>query len=90
MGIRHAAAVYHAPPPVPEPGRGRWQAGPGVRPNVVISTAYRDSGLMAEALRAGRFSLLPKPFGPDQLGLTPDAVAARPHLIEERRSKSAP
>lgn len=57
---------------------------------MVISTAYPDSDLMAEALRAGRFSLLPKPFGPDQPGLTLDAVAARPHLIEERRSKSAP
>lgn len=46
--------------------------------NVVISTAYPDSELMAQALRVGRFSLLPKPFGPDQLALTLDAAAARP------------
>ena len=52
--------------------------------NVVISTAYPDSDLMAEALRVGRFSLLPKPFGPDQLGLTLDAVAARPQPAGRR------
>ena len=46
--------------------------------NVVIITAFPDSVLMAEALRVGRFSLLPKPFGPEQLGLTLDAAAARP------------
>ena len=46
--------------------------------NVVIMTAYPDSDLMADALRVGRFSLLPKPFGPDQLRLTLDAAASRP------------
>ena len=46
--------------------------------NVVIITAYPDSDLMADALGVGRFSLLPKPFGPDQLRLTLDAAAKRP------------
>ena len=53
--------------------------------NVVISTAYPDSDLMAEALRVGRFSLLPKPFGSDQLGLTLDAVAVRPQPAGRER-----
>ena len=53
--------------------------------NVVISTAYPDSELMAEALRVGRFSLLPKPFGPDQLGLTLDAAATRPQPAGRER-----
>ena len=46
--------------------------------NVVIMTAYPDSRLMADALRVGRFSLLPKPFGADELSLTLDAAAKRP------------
>ena len=46
--------------------------------NVVIITAYPDSDLMADALQVGRFSLLPKPFGSDQLRLTLDAAAPRP------------
>ena len=57
---------------------GIRRADPGS--NVVIITAYPDSDLMAEALRVGRFSLLPKPFGPEQLGLTLDATAKRPEL----------
>ena len=65
------------------PGMNGAQTFGGIRridpgANVVISTAYPDSDLMAEARRVGRFSLLPKPFGPDQLGLTLDAAAARP------------
>ena len=46
--------------------------------NVVIITAYPDSDLMADALRVGRFSLLPKPFRLDQMRLTLDAAAKRP------------
>lgn len=53
--------------------------------NVVIITAYPDSDLMADALRVGRFSLLPKPFGPNQLRLTLDAAAARPETTERER-----
>ncbi len=59
---------------------GIRRADPGS--NVVIITAYPDSDLMVDALRVGRFSLLPKPFGPDQLRLTLDAAAKRPALPE--------
>ena len=67
------------------PGMSGAQTFAGIRrmdpgANVVIITAYPDSDLMAEALRVGRFSLLPKPFGPDQLALTLDATANRPAL----------
>ena len=67
------------------PGMSGAQTFAGIRrrdpgANVVIITAYPDSDLMADALRVGRFSLLPKPFGTDQLRLTLDAAAKRPAL----------
>ena len=53
--------------------------------NVVIITAYADSHLMTEALKVGRFSLMPKPFGLEDLHLTLDAAAKRPELAQSRR-----
>ena len=66
-----------------EPFAGIRRVDPGA--NVVIITAYPDSDLMADALRVGRFSLLPKPFGPDELGLTLDAAAKRPEPAGRER-----
>ena len=72
------------------PGMSGAQTFAGIRrvdpgANVVIITAYPDSDLMADALRVGRFSLLPKPFGPDELGLTLDAAAKRPEPAGRER-----
>ena len=45
--------------------------------NVVIITGHPDSRLMALALEVGGFSLIPKPFGPEELRHTLDAAATR-------------
>ena len=52
--------------------------------NVVIVTGYPDSHLMAEALEVGGFSLMPKPFGLEELDLTLDAAAKRPEPAARR------